>query len=144
MLGTLAKWLRIFGFDTFYANSEIDDNKLLEISKNENRILLTRDKNLIFRARRENIQTIEINMTDINEQISYVLNNYHYKSFQVLSRCILCNTLVIEIDKNKIRDKVPPKVFENNNKFWYCKNCKKIYWKGSHYNKMMEKINNLD
>ena len=75
MLGTLAKWLRIYGFDTFYANNEMDDAKLLEISKNENRVLITRDKKLIQMARKENIETIEIKTTDIDEQISKVLGD---------------------------------------------------------------------
>jgi hypothetical protein len=143
MLGTLAKWLRIYGFDTFFVNSEMDDAKLIEITKKENRILITRDRNLIQSARRENIKTIEIKTTDINEQISTVLGNIKIDKTKVLSRCILCNTEVEEIKKEEIKDKVPKRVFDNNEKFWFCKKCNKIYWKGTHYEKMFEKINNL-
>ena len=143
MLGTLAKWLRIYGFDTFYANNEMTDTKLLEISKKENRIFITRDKFLIQVARRENIEIIEIKTTDIDEQISIVLADVKIDKTKVLSRCILCNTEVEEIKKKVVKGKVPERVFNNNNKFWYCKNCNKIYWKGSHYEKMFEKINNL-
>ena len=143
MLGTLAKWLRIYGFDTFFVNSEMDDAKLIEITKKENRILITRDRNLIQSARRENIKTIEIKTTDINEQISTVLGDIKIDKTKVLSRCILCNTEVEEIKKEEIKDKVPKRVFDNNEKFWFCKKCNKIYWKGTHYEKMFEKINNL-
>ncbi len=143
MLGTLAKWLRIYGFDTFYAGNDSKDSELLEISKNENRVLLTRDKELMYVARRENIKTFEINSTDIDKEISNILSNFKTDQKKILSRCILCNSIVEEIKKETIKEKVPDRVFNNNEKFWYCKKCKKIYWKGTHYEKMKEKINNL-
>ena len=140
MLGTLAKWLRIYGFDTFYANNELNDAKLLEISKNEGRILITRDKTLNQVARRENIKTIDIKTTDIDEQINAVLDEVKVDKTKILSRCILCNTEVEEIEKEDVKEKVPGRVFKNNEKFWFCKKCNKIYWRGSHYEKMIEKI----
>jgi len=69
MLGTLAKWLRIYGFDTFYAGSEADDNEILRIAKKENRTLITRDIELVYRAKRENVKVIEIKSTDLDEQL---------------------------------------------------------------------------
>jgi uncharacterized protein with PIN domain len=143
MLGTLAKWLRIYGFDTFYANSKMDDDELLKVSKDEDRVFITRDKTLVHVARRGNIKTIEIKTTDIDEQINSVLKGIKMDKTEILSRCILCNSKVEEIKKEDARDKVPEKVFTNNEKFWLCKKCNKIYWKGSHYEKMFEKINNL-
>ncbi len=140
MLGTLAKWLRIYGYDTFYADNGMDDAKLLEMSKKENRILITRDKTLNQVARRGNIKTIEIKTTDIDEQINAVLVEIKLDKKKILSRCILCNTKVEEIKKEDVKEKVPERVFNNNDKFWFCKKCNKIYWKGSHYEKMMEKI----
>ena len=143
MLGTLAKWLRIYGFDTFFATNEMKDDELLELSKNENRILVTRDKELIFDARRKNIKTIELKTTDIDEQIKAVLNETKMDRTKIFSRCILCNSEVEEIKKENVKENVPEKVFTNNEKFWFCKKCDKIYWKGSHYEKMFEKINAL-
>ncbi|KYK30164.1 hypothetical protein AYK20_04365 [Thermoplasmatales archaeon SG8-52-1] len=143
MLGTLAKWLRIYGFDTFYASSDIKDSELLKISKDENRILLTRDKELIYQARRENIKTFEIKSTDIDKELSNILSDIKIDKKMILSRCILCNSIVEEIKKENVKEKVPERVFNNNNKFWHCKKCNKIYWKGSHFEKMKEKINNL-
>lgn len=136
MLGTLAKWLRIYGFDTFYATSEMSDDDLIRVSKNENRVLISRDKELIQNARRENLTTIEVKTTDIDEQIRNVLNNIKIDKTKFLSRCILCNTEVEEIKKEDVKGKVPERVFDNNEKFWFCKKCKKIYWKGTHYKKM--------
>ena len=143
MLGTLAKWLRIYGFDTIYANSEIDDDEILKITKEENRILITRDKNLNHRSRRENIKTIKISSTEIDTQIKNVLKDKQIRKDKILSRCIMCNSLVNEIKKEKIIGKVPKRIFENNNKFWFCPKCSKIYWKGTHYENMIEKIKKL-
>jgi uncharacterized protein with PIN domain len=143
MLGTLAKWLRIYGFDTFYVSRDMDDSELLEISNKENRILITRDKNLVIAARRENLKPIEINSTVLDEQISIVLGDIKLDKTKILSRCIICNAKVADIKKQNVEDKVPEKVFKNKEKFWLCKNCNKIYWKGSHYEKMFEKIDNL-
>jgi len=143
MLGTLAKWLRIYGFDTYFANSEISDDELLKISKDEDRILLTRDKKLVQRAHKENIKNIEIKTTDVNEQLKIVLKDLTIDKNKVLSRCILCNSVIDEIKKKDVDGKVPERVFETNEEFWFCKKCNKIYWKGSHYENMIEKMDEL-
>ena len=143
MLGTLAKWLRIYGFDTIYVGEDASDNKLIEIAKNEDRVLITRDKNLTFNARRGNIKVLELRTTDIDEQIKEILKDIKIDEKQFLSRCLLCNSLVEGISKKDVEKRVPEKVFENNNKFWYCKNCDKIYWRGSHFKNMMQKIKQL-
>ena len=143
MLGTLAKWLRIFGFDTLFADSNIEDEKLLKLAKDEERILITRDKNLIIDARRENIKVIKIISTDINNQLRQVLKNTKIDENFFLSRCLLCNNLVEKISKKNVKKIVPDRVYENNKKFWYCKICDKIYWKGSHFENMIQKIKQL-
>jgi uncharacterized protein with PIN domain len=143
MLGTLAKWLRVFGFDTFFADIGIKDEELLGIAKKENRVLITRDKNLVFDARRENIKVIEVTSTDIDDQLKQVLKDVKIDDNLFLSRCLLCNKIVEEIDKKKVGKIVPERVFKSNEKFWFCKNCDKIYWKGSHYENMLDKIKKL-
>ena len=60
-----------------------------------------------------------------------------------LSRCLICNNIVEEISKKNVKKIVPKRVFENNKKFWYCKNCDKIYWKGSHFENMIQKFKQL-
>jgi uncharacterized protein with PIN domain len=143
MLGTLAKWLRIFGFDTFYANSEMDDSELIDISRKEKRILITRDKNLLQIARKEKVKVIEINNIDIDQQINKVITQDKVDLTKVLCRCILCNSKIVEIEKDKVNERVPKRVFEGNEMFWFCPKCKKIYWKGTHYENMIQKINFL-
>jgi hypothetical protein len=143
MLGTLAKWLRIYGFDTFYASLSISDEELLKISKNEKRILITRDKELIYRCKREKINCIKIDSTDLDKQLSIVLNDLKIQKEKILSRCILCNSEISKISKTDIKNNIPTKVFQNHEKFWFCKKCDKIYWKGSHFENMLNKIEEL-
>ena len=143
MLGTLAKWLRIYGFDTFYADSETDDDELLRITKEENRTLITSDIELSYDAKRENLNVIIVKTTNLDEQLKLVLKHTKIDENKILSRCILCNSKLDIIIKNEVKDKIPKKVFENNEKFWFCKKCDKTYWMGSHYDKMKTKMKEL-
>lgn len=143
MLGTLAKWLRIYGFDTTYAGPEIGDEEILNISKIEDRILLSRDKNLINSAKRENIKNIKITSTELDEQIKTTLKGKKLDTEKILSRCIVCNSLVQDIKKEDVKRRVPERIFKSKDKYWFCPKCKKVYWKGSHYENMIAQIENL-
>lgn len=143
MLGTLAKWLRILGFDTFYANAETSDEDLLNIAKGENRTIFTRDKELIIRGKKKNLNVISIETTDLDLQLNQALKHVNIDEKSILSRCTLCNTVLDIVEKNKVQGKVPSKVFENNEKFWFCSKCNKFYWMGSHYNEMINKIDKI-
>jgi len=143
MLGTLATWLRLIGFDTFFPNDKTSDDEILEISKKENRVLISRDKELIIRAKKRNIKNIQLETVDLDEQLEIVLKNDKIDEKKILSRCSICNTLVKEINKVDIEDKIPEKVYLYKEKFWICPKCNKIYWKGSHYNKILKKIKDI-
>ena len=143
MLGTLAKWLRILGFDTFYANAEMSDEDLLNIAKGENRTIFTRDKELIIRGKKKNQNFMAIETTDLDLQLNQVLKHVNIDEKSILSRCTLCNTVLNTVEKSKVQGKVPSKVFENNEKFWFCSKCGKHYWMGSHYNEMINKIDKI-
>jgi len=143
MLGTLAKWLRILGFDTFYVNAEMSDEDLLNIAKGENRTIFTRDKELIIRGKKKNQNFMAIETTDLDLQLNQVLKHVNIDEKSILSRCTLCNTVLDTVEKNKAQGKIPSKVFENNEKFWFCSKCNKFYWMGSHYNEMINKIDKI-
>lgn len=143
MLGSLAKWLRILGFDTFYVNAEMTDEELLNIAKVENRTIISRDKELILRGKKQNISVIEIKNTDLDDQLKLVLNLIKIDKKLVLSRCTLCNTTLKTIEKSEVEGKVPRKVFDKKDKFWFCNRCNKFYWTGSHYDKIIDKIKEI-
>jgi uncharacterized protein with PIN domain len=143
MLGSLAKWLRIFGFDTRYPDMTTNDDEVLDIAKTEKRLLISRDKELIIRGKKLQLDVLELQMTDLDAQLAQVLTRIPVDRTNVLTRCTLCNTRLISMEKKTTKTHVPPKVFESRNQFWYCSICNKYYWMGTHYENMIEKINKL-
>ena len=140
MLGTLAKWLRILGFDTKYSK-DFEDEEILKIAEEENRVVLTRDKLLANKAKK----AVYINERSLDEQIKKVLNELkiNVDEGKILTRCILCNVKVEKIEKEKVKGKVQSHVFENHDEFWICPNCQRIYWAGTHWQNMEEKIKGI-
>ena len=143
MLGKLVKWLRILGYDTTYPSFN-DDLSLILTARQEGRILLTRDTNLI--KRRNVCDFLFIKGDHWEEQLLEIIKglklkiNFDSKKF---SRCSLCNTLTKNVDKKEVKNHVPPYVFLTQNKFVYCPFCKKYYWRGTHCQRMIQIIQNL-
>lgn len=148
MLGTIARKLRIYGFDTLYIK-HIGDEKILEKGKIENRIILTKDKIFIQKILRENCEVIFLesknsevenlvkifNCCEI-DKISFSLDN---------SRCALCNTKIKMISNKEVYLDVPEKVKKSISILYNCEKCKKFYWEGSHIKnikKFILEINN--
>lgn len=143
MLGSLAKWLRILGFDTRYPDATTTDDIILQIAKEENRFLISRDKELLQRGKKAQLRVLEIHTTDLAGQLTEVLAHISVNPTRVLTRCTLCNTPLVSVEKKEIKTAIPPKVFETRNEFWYCSVCNKYYWMGTHYENMSEKITTL-
>lgn len=140
MLGSLARWLRFFGFDTLYPNV-LSDKELIALTKSEKRILLTRDKDL---ANVKGIEALYIESTDLDEQLLQVIMSFDLKVTEPFSRCALCNSDLIKVDKALVEKKVPEKVFAWKNDFWMCKKCDKYYWQGTHFEGIKAKIEELE
>jgi len=134
MLGKLVKWLRILGHDTAYPSFD-DDLSLILTARQEGRILLTRDTNLI--KRRNICDFLFIKGDHWEEQLEIDFNS------KIFSRCSLCNTPTKDVDKKEVKNYVPPYVFSTQDKFVYCPSCKKYYWRGTHWQKMAQKIQKL-
>jgi hypothetical protein len=143
MLGSLATWLRILGQDTYYAQRYITDDELLQIAKNEQRTIISRDKVLLQRAKKELIQIIPLVSTNLDEQLRTVLPKITIDKNELLTRCTICNTILESIIKNRIIDQVPKRIYDQHDTFWYCPHCNKVYWMGSHYENIRTKLQNL-
>jgi len=146
MLGNLAKKFRILGYDAKYFSS-IEDEKLIELARNENRILLTKDELLTKNAQKSGITNILVRGSDEIEQIIQITAAIGLGSFAIdtnFSRCVSCNGKLQLIDKSDIANKIPKGVFEKQNQFWICDICKKIYWEGTHFEKLQEFVTKLN
>ncbi len=140
MLGNIAKKLRLFGFDSEYF-SDIDDSKLIEKAKNENRTIISRDRLLIDRAKKNEISSIYITKEKEVDQFLEILESTHLQLDEIsgnTARCPKCNSSTSQIDKLKIRNKIPEGVLEYNDKFWKCEGCDQIYWEGTHIKNLQE------
>ena len=138
MLGTLAKWLRFMGYDTSYPGP-LDDTALIEAAKREGRVLITRDKELASRLP----GTIRVRSDDLEEQIREVASALDLRVIDPLSRCSLCNTILVPVGKEELAERVPEGVRERHDRFWRCPSCDRVYWQGSHWDKMIERLNRL-
>ena len=143
MLGTVAKWLRILGFDTEYAKS-MDDAEILEKAVNEGRIILTRDRELRQRAVKSGIAAVYLESAELEEDMRAILKLYPPEPEKLMTRCTICNSELLEVEKEAAKGKVPEGVYERQDRFWYCERCGKIYWKGSHWKKMKEFVRKVE
>lgn len=130
-LGKLARYLRIGGFDALYSNS-YTDKEIAEISSRENRIVLTRDRDLLKRSIIQRGHWIRSQNAVLQYQA--VLERFDLKdSMSIYSRCPQCNGKLRQVKKNVILDRLASKTAMYFNNFKVCNSCGKIYWKGSHY-----------
>lgn len=139
MLGTLAKWLRFMGYDTAYPGP-LDDTELLALAQREGRVLLTRDKELAGRSAR----ALRVHSDDLEEQIREVASALDLKLIEPLSRCSLCNTPLVAARLEEVGDLVPEGVRARHASFWQCPTCHRVYWQGSHWDKMVQRLNHFD
>lgn len=135
-LGKLAKYLRLMGYDTLYF-THIDDNDLISLASAQNRIILTRDRELA--ERRSNARLYFFDTIDTKQQLQELIHAFHLEKYHApFSRCIVCNTPLQIVEKENIADRLPEKVKEHFSYFEYCPVCDRVYWHGDHYRHMLE------
>ncbi|MGQ1911334.1 Mut7-C RNAse domain-containing protein [Marinifilum sp. RC60d5] len=140
-LGKLSKYLRMLGFDTIYKN-RMDDDEIIDKAVNEKRIILTRDKLLLKSSKI--VQGYFVRSILKHEQLIEVVKKFNlYHKFKSFTRCMCCNSQLSELSKPAIADKVEPNIAKLYDTFYYCSQCDKVYWKGSHFKKMENYILNL-
>jgi hypothetical protein len=140
MLGSLARKLRMFGFDTLYYN-DAEDERLIQIGLRESRVLLTGDRALFQRAMKVGLNSILLNGADEVDDLAHILENLNIASIKIVSdksRCPMCNESLETSDRNSMKDYVPAGVLDKHSKFYFCKKCSKVYWEGSHFKKLEE------
>ena len=138
MLGKLAKYLRFLGYDTYYPKNRMSDDDLIKIAKDEGRIIITRDKEL---ARRSG--GFYVPSENYLEQLKMVIERYNLKDDMMLTRCSICNEILVPVNKERVKDKIPPYVYEHQNEFYICPKCGRVYWWGTHTERIERTIRNI-
>jgi uncharacterized protein with PIN domain len=136
MVGTLAKWLRILGYDTCF-DPDMDDHQLVRLARAEDRVLLTRDREL---AQRPGLNTLFVTSESLETQIAQVLTELGLEPDRSFSRCPVCNEQLAEVDREAARERVPAYVAETQESFKACPACRRVYWQGTHWQQMDEQL----
>ncbi len=141
MLGRLAKWLRILGYDTIY-DPQASDDDLFFRAHQEKRILLTRDSDLAGRMNPK--FCLFITEAEVRGQMKQVIDHFHLDTETfIFTRCTICNAPVSRLAKELMVGRVPEFVHRSTDEFYYCQHCDKIYWPGSHIKHVRELLANL-
>jgi len=141
MLGKLARWLRILGFDAAYGN-RADDRELVRIARSERRVLLTRDRALVESAK--NIRGLLIESDDWRSQLVQVLDGLGLRErARPFSRCVTCNVGLKRLSRENAKNLVAPFVYERAASFAVCPACGRVYWPGTHFRDMDGKLQQI-
>ena len=137
MLGKLARYLRIMGYDTVYQSS-YGNQRLSELVM-EGRVLLTRDRAIA----KLYSNAVFIDSDLVRDQLKAVdravrLSRDHGKWF---SRCLICNSPLSKAEGKVAREHVPDFVFSNyGERIFFCPSCERFYWPGTHRERMVERL----
>lgn len=147
MLGRLARWLRLLGFDTYYS-PHIEDTLLIKIAREEKRVLLTRDTRFVQRRGVKEFLLLEEN--DTFAQLKKVIEVFDLLPKDredpcpvCFIRCSLCNGLLEDIPKEEAKAHVPEYVYHTSENFRHCPACGKFYWKGTHHALLLKKLKSI-
>jgi uncharacterized protein with PIN domain len=141
-VGRLAKWLRVLGFDTLFINP-IADEDLLEIARREGRIIVTKDT--AFLRRREvmdgRLKVVFVRSNDRLGQLREVIAALNLPvADRWFSRCLACNAPLKPVAKAEVAHEVPPYVYATQNGFQRCPGCGRVYWPGTHWERMRAEL----
>jgi uncharacterized protein with PIN domain/sulfur carrier protein ThiS len=140
-LGRLAAYLRMLGFDTLYDNAAADQD-LARLSRDEHRILLTRDRGLLKRSAVTHGHLMR--ETAPRRQLAEVVERFDlYRSVALFARCLRCNTPLRAADRQSIAGRLPERTRLLHTEFLTCPTCRRVYWKGSHYTRMQKMIRGI-
>jgi uncharacterized protein with PIN domain len=136
MLGSLARWLRILGYDTDYVNQR-EDAELVRIARAESRVLLTRDREL---AGRRGVQALMIDSQSLDDQLAQVTAVFPPPPGTHPGRCSVCNTVLVEATPEDVAHRVPRYVLKRHPHFRQCPGCDRVYWRGTHWRNMQARL----
>lgn len=141
MLGGLAKALRMLGYDTLYWRGEGEE--ILDLARREGRIILTRRQGLL--KNKNDVKIFYISCDNTWHQLLQLINAYPLilDNIEPLSRCLCCNGPILPVKKEDIEDRVPDHIYQTQKDFSACRDCKRVYWRGTHRKNMEATIQRL-
>jgi uncharacterized protein with PIN domain len=141
MLGKLAKWLRVFGYDVIYLRQGVDEE--IETRLKEGRIFLTRNRRAGPWQQLGEVFVIHAN--EPKKQLREVVQGLRLAMIdaELFSRCLSCNCLLDTVSREEVRAEVPDYIYQTQSRFHRCCDCGKVYWPGSHSEKMRQQLEDI-
>ncbi len=148
MLGKLARWLRMIGYDTVYSKDHgLDDRGIIEKAMREKRVVVTRDTGLCMKAN----HCIPLTKHELEDQLAEFIEKSHKRGTKINLPeapegvyCNKCNGPLREVeDKKDIEENVPEGSFQRQDKFWKCQDCNQVYWSGTHWEKIRNSLEKI-
>jgi hypothetical protein len=146
MLGSVARKLRIFGFDTLYMAYAHDD-EILKTGIEQGRVILTADKELFKRVVKSGARGVLVSGAGELEDLVHILSKNGITSVDldgIGSRCSVCNGLLEEKKLDQVKNGVPHKIAELHREFYQCTTCNKVYWEGGHLRRIRTLVRSVD
>jgi hypothetical protein len=141
MLKKAGRWLRILGFDCEFPESE-DDSAILEQAEDRGLVLLTKDVELVARARKAGVRVLHVKKVHNTKQVAEIMHAFKLKAPAKLAptKCAACNGELRKARKSEVAGKVHERVLAARKSFWLCTSCGHIFWKGSHWEKIEDEF----
>ncbi len=140
-LGTLARYLRMAGFDTCYRN-DLSDQEIIEISLQERRIILTRDLALLKNGKVTHGSFVRSTKPAV--QLKEIIGRFGIEQLMSpFSRCTECNGILEQVPSEAVAGRIKANALLFFSEFWQCRSCRKVYWRGSHYQNMLKLLEGL-
>jgi len=141
-VGKLAKWLRVMGYDTLFFNGS-NDSRMIATALAERRVILTRDTQIMQRrvVTKGQLKAVLIKSDRPELQMHQVIETLNLDcQFRPFTICLECNQTLVVRSKEQVKDLVPPYVFRTQSQYMECPTCQRIYWRGTHWQAMTERL----
>ena len=142
--GKLARWLKMLGYDTLFIN-DVDDNELIAIGLNDKRVLLTKDTQIMLQrvVTSGRLKALLIEDDNPRDQLRQVARMIKIDQERKFTRCLECNKLLVPKSKDEVQELVPDYVFKTQSQYTQCPVCQRIYWRGTHWQRMNKEMEAL-
>lgn len=141
MLGRMATWLRLLGFDTTF-DPALGDDALICVANAQGRWLVTADRSLASRPSLRRVVLVPPSPPQAQWECLVASVNLA-PWIRPLTRCPRCNTVLVPLCRDRVRDRVPPHVLDSHQAFSGCTSCGRVYWPGSHTQQVLQAVRRL-
>jgi len=141
MVGRLAKWLRAFGFDVFY-DPFLDDHGVVASARERSAVVLTRDTRF---PKPPDVGIVFVEDDHLDDQLRQLVGDgaLHLAEARPMTRCTVCNQLLVPAGRGEVWDRVPPFIYLTNEHYAQCRDCGRVYWEGTHALRIRRRLDDL-